>query len=353
MTMLTITKVPFTPSTVVQTRICSLDQDSYSDDDDLSWKVRRVAAKCIEAIVVTQHDILQTDYYRKIVPVLIERFSERENTVKGDIFHCFITILQQTKTANAHQQQQQQQQNAGSISSSLHHDEDSMDTDHTVAKHSYVSPLTEYVPLIVRSLGKIMKDKDAKNREGSLNVLINLVHVQRNILVDHFDIIIPNTLYSLSTSDKHKKTPSIKPTIEGKQEQASSKSLHSNLKITALAFLHALLQSHDDSMRFHKHIKSMLPLIISHANDTFYKIASEALLVLQELVKIIRPKASVAIQADFKPFVAQIYECTHKRLKQTDIDQGVKERAITCFAYVIVYLGKCQFNETECIIGTF
>ena len=34
-----------------------------------------------------------------------------------------------------------------------------------------------------------MKDKDTKNREGSLVVLTNLVHVQRNILIDHIDII--------------------------------------------------------------------------------------------------------------------------------------------------------------------
>jgi cullin-associated NEDD8-dissociated protein 1 len=314
-----------------------LDQDSYSDDDDLSWKVRRVAAKCIEAIVVTQHDILQTNYYRKIIPILIERFLERENTVKGDIFHCFITILQQMKTTYAHQQQQ----NTSSTYALLHHDEDSMDTDHSTTKSSYVSPLAEFVSSMVRSLGKIMKDKDTKNREGSLIVLTNLVHVQRNILVEHLDTIVPNTLYSLATNDKNKKIHTTsKSTIEGRIEPTTSKSLHSNLKITALTFLYALLQTHDDSMRFYKHIKLMLPLIIAHANDTFYKIASEALLVLQELVKIIRPKSTVDIQNEFRPFVSQIYECTHRRLKQTDIDQGVKERAITCFAYVIVYLGK-------------
>ncbi|CAF0970643.1 unnamed protein product [Adineta steineri] len=313
------------------------DQDSYSDDDDLSWKVRHSAAKCIEAVVVTQHDILQTNYYRKIVPVLIERFLERENTVKADIFHCFITILQQTKTACAHQQQQQHQQPHHTVSSSVHDDEDSMDTDHLTSKNSYVSPLAEYVPLIVRSLAKIMKDKDTKNREGSLVVLTNLVHVQRNILIEHIDTIVPNTLYSLSTIDKTKKSKG--QLTEGVSTQTVSKSLHSNLKITALAFLYALLQTHDDSIRFHKHIKSLLPLIILHANDSFYKIASEALLVLQELVKIIRPKSSIAIQNEFKPFVEQIYECTQKRLKQKDFDQEVKERAITCFSYVIVYLG--------------
>lgn len=314
------------------------DQDSYSDDDDVSWKVRRVAVKCIEAIVVTQHDILQTNYYRKIVPVLIERFLERENTVKGDIFHCFNTILQQTKTAVAHQQQQQL---ANTIHSSNQQDEDSMDTDHLPSKSTIVSPLTEYVPSIARLLGKIMKNKDTKNREGSLIVLTNLVHVQRNVLADHLDLIIPNTLFSLSSNDKNKKSQTFsgKTIGDSKIEQTSSKSLHSNLKITALGFLHALLQTHDDSLRFHKHVKSMLPLIITHANDSFYKIAGEALLVLQELVKIIRPKTSIPIDNEFKPFVSQIYECAHKRLRQTDIDQGVKERAITCFAYVIVYIG--------------
>lgn len=218
----------------------------------------------------------------------------------------------------------------------MHDDENSMDTDVQSNRTTYVSPLAEYVPAIVRSLAKIMKDKDTKNREGSLVVLTNLVQIQRNILAEHIDTIVPNTLYSLSITDKNSKSKG--QTSEGSQNM--SKSLHSNLKITALAFLHALLQTHDDSNRFHKHVKNMLPLILAHANDSFYKIASEALLVLQELVKIIRPKATVTIQNEFKPFVEQIYECTQKRLKQRDFDQEVKERAITCFAYVIVYLGR-------------
>lgn len=320
------------------------DQDSYSDDDDLSWKVRRIATKCIEAIVVTQHDILQSNAYRKIVSALIERFLERENTVKADIFHCFITILQQTKTAYAHQQQLQEQRALLQAQTSVHHDEDSMDTDIQVVKTSVQSPLGEYIPAIVRSSAKIMKDRDTKNREGSLIVLTNLVQVQRNLLTDHLDIIIPNTLNSLSNNEKNQKSKSA-------NDGNSSKALHSNLKITGLAFLYALLQSHDDASKFHKHMKSMLPLIIGHANDTFYKIAGEALLVLQELVKILRVKPSSNISSEFQPFLGQIYDCAHKRLKQTDIDQGVKERAITCFAYVIVYLGRSNNRFVYCFLS--
>lgn len=69
--------------------------DEYSDDDDISWKVRRSAAKCLEAIVSTRHDLLQ-DFYKNLSPVLIGRFKEREENVKADIFCAYISLLKQT-----------------------------------------------------------------------------------------------------------------------------------------------------------------------------------------------------------------------------------------------------------------
>lgn len=69
--------------------------DEYSDDDDISWKVRRSAAKCLEAIVSSRHDLLQ-DFYKTLSPVLISRFKEREENVKADIFSAYISLLKQT-----------------------------------------------------------------------------------------------------------------------------------------------------------------------------------------------------------------------------------------------------------------
>lgn len=69
--------------------------DEYSDDDDISWKVRRAAAKCLEAIVSSRHDLLQ-DFYRTLSPALISRFKEREENVKADIFNAYISLLKQT-----------------------------------------------------------------------------------------------------------------------------------------------------------------------------------------------------------------------------------------------------------------
>lgn len=47
--------------------------DEYSDDDDMSWKVRRSAAKCLESIISTRHELL-SEFYRVLSPALIIRF---------------------------------------------------------------------------------------------------------------------------------------------------------------------------------------------------------------------------------------------------------------------------------------
>uniref|UniRef100_A0A8C3BGV8 Cullin associated and neddylation dissociated 2 (putative) n=1 Tax=Cairina moschata TaxID=8855 RepID=A0A8C3BGV8_CAIMO len=265
--------------------------DEYSDDDDISWKVRRAAAKCLEAIVSSRHDLLQ-DFYKTLSPVLISRFKEREENVKADIFSAYIALLKQTLPTQ-----------------SWRHASDASGKDDVP-----LTMLQNQVPNIVKALHKQLKEKSIKSRQGCFSLLTELANVLPGCLADHIPALVPGIVFSLA-----------------------DKSSSSNMRIDTLSFLHVLLCNHQPEV-FHPHIKSLLPPVVACIGDSFYKITSEALLVTQQLVKVIRPLGK-SCTFDAKPYVKDLFPGTLKRLKAADIDQEVKECAISCMGQIIYNLG--------------
>ncbi|NXW13367.1 CAND1 protein, partial [Circaetus pectoralis] len=265
--------------------------DEYSDDDDISWKVRRSAAKCLEAIVSSRHDLLQ-DFYKTLSPVLISRFKEREENVKADIFSAYISLLKQTLPIQSWLQA----------------------SDASGKDDVPLTMLQNQVPKIVKALHKQLKEKSIKSRQGCFSLLTELANVLPGCLADHIPALVPGIVFSLA-----------------------DKSSSSNMRIDTLSFLHVLLCNHQPEV-FHPHIKSLLPPVVTCIGDPFYKITSEALLVTQQLVKVIRP-LDRSCTFDAKPYVKDLFTGTLKRLKAADIDQEVKERAISCMGQIIYNLG--------------
>ncbi len=60
------------------------------------------------------------------------------------------------------------------------------------------------------------------------------------------------------------------------------------MKIDTLNFLTVLLTQHSPAV-LHPHIGIIIPAVVTAVEDNFYKITSEALLVLNLIVKTIRP----------------------------------------------------------------
>lgn len=123
------------------------------------------------------------------------------------------------------------------------------------------------------------------------------------------------------------------------------------MKIDTLAFLQVVLCNHPREV-FHPHVKALLPPVVMCIGDPFYKITSEALLVTQQLVKIIRP-LDVPCTFDAKPFVRDLFSATLKRLKAADIDQEVKERAISCMGQIVCNLGDYLSSDLQLTLKIF
>ncbi|XP_014472303.1 PREDICTED: cullin-associated NEDD8-dissociated protein 1 [Dinoponera quadriceps] len=280
-------------------------EDEYSDDDDMSWKVRRAAAKCLEAVVSSRRELL-SDLYKVVSPALICRFKEREENVKSDIFHAYIALLRQTRPATG-----------------VPLDPDAMEDD-----DGPVSLLQQQVPLIVKAVHRQMKEKSIKTRQDCFSLLKELVLVLPGALTNHIPALIPGIQYSLG-----------------------DKNSSSNMKIDTLAFVHTLLVTHEPEA-FHAHMSVLAPPIILAVGDPFYKITAEALLVLQQLVQVIRPHDKPCY-FDFTSLSGEIYHCTLKRLRTADIDQEVKERAIACMGQILAHFGDSLSNELHICLPIF
>lgn len=267
------------------------EDDEYSDDDDMSWKVRRSSAKCLEAVISTRHEML-IEFYKTVSPQLITRFKEREENVKVDIFHAYMALLRQTRP-----------------SLSLSIDPDAMEQE-----EGTISMLKQQVPALVKSVHRQMKEKSIKTRQGCFALLTELVQVYPGALTHHIPALIPGIQFSLG-----------------------DKNSSSNMKIDTLAFVHCLLIHHSGEI-FHQHVGQLLPPVVTCVADPFYKITAEALLVLQQIVKVIRP-LDLASSFDFTPYTGDLYHCTLARLRAADLDQEVKERAIACMGQIISHLG--------------
>ncbi|KAK9878865.1 hypothetical protein WA026_003697 [Henosepilachna vigintioctopunctata] len=281
------------------------DNDEYSDDDDMSWKVRRSAAKCLESIIFTRHELLG-EFYNSLSPALISRFKEREENVKSDIFHAYIALLKQTKPII-----------------NLNVDPNLMEQEELP-----VFLLQKQVPALIKGIQSQMREKSMKTRQDCFYLLRELCIALPGALNGHIGDLIPGILYSLS-----------------------EKNASSNMKIEALSFIHCLVTTHQPNA-FHLYIHVLVPPIITAVGDHFYKITAEALNVLQEMVKVIRP-LNVHCDFDYRPYVSSIYDCTLIRLKAADIDQEVKEKAISTMGQIICNFGDELVGELQICLPIF
>ncbi|KAF6312598.1 putative cullin associated and neddylation dissociated 2 (putative) [Rhinolophus ferrumequinum] len=274
-------------------------EDEYSDDDDMSWKVRRAAAKCVAALISSRPDLLP-EFHGTLAPALIRRFREREENVKADVFGAYIVLLRQTRPPKGWLEAVEEPTQTGSR---LH-------------------VLRGQVPLVIKALQRQLKDRSIRARQGCFSLLTELAGVLPGSLAEHMPVLVAGIVFSLA-------------------DRSSS----STIRMDALAFLQGLLGT-EPAEAFHSHLPTLLPPVLTCVSDSFYKVAAEALLVLQELVRALWPLDRPRM-LDPEPYVGEMSVATLARLRATDLDQEVKERAISCTGHLVGHLGDRLGDDLE------
>lgn len=261
--------------------------EEYSDDEDMSWKVRRASAKCVSAIISHYPEALQ-ELYPKVSSELVAGFREREENVKSDLFHAYVTLLQQVASSSS-------RFDAADASSPR-------------------SLLTRDVGAVTRSLARQLKEKSLKTRSGAFLVLKELVVVLGSTMADQIPSLMPGILAALN-----------------------DKSTNSSLKIEALVFLRLAIASTPPAV-FQPSIKQLTAGVFVCVNERYYKVTSEALRVCEQMIDVIRPSPLAPLDPSLKQVVAELFSQVMRRLSAQDQDQEVKEWAILCMAATIASL---------------
>ena len=164
----------------------------------------------------------------------------------------------------------------------------------------------------MKAAARQLNEKSVKTRIAAFNCLRQLATTLPGCLCDHAAIVIPG--------------------VERALKDASSNAL----RIETLLFLLEALRSHPPAT-FQTYVGQLLSPITLLADDRYYKMVAEALRVLAEFVKLLRPEPpEVTFAHDVH--VPRLYNVVERRLQANDQDQEVKECAISCMGLLIAHL---------------
>ena len=150
-----------------------LSEEEYSDDEDVSWKVRRAAAKSLQAIIESYPDVLK-DIYPKAATALIGRFKEREENVKSDIFQTFAELVKQIGTTARRYE--------------------------SADPSKPINQLQADVPSIIKASVRQLKEKSVRTKQGVFAALQELVTVAPSSVGAHVSHLMPGIQAALNVS---------------------------------------------------------------------------------------------------------------------------------------------------------
>eukprot|EP00002_Diphylleia_rotans_P004742 TRINITY_DN1363_c0_g1_i1.p1 TRINITY_DN1363_c0_g1~~TRINITY_DN1363_c0_g1_i1.p1 ORF type:complete len:870 (+),score=212.90 TRINITY_DN1363_c0_g1_i1:60-2669(+) len=276
------------------------DDGDYSDDEDISWKVRRYSAKLIACIASSRSDVLHASY-AQIFSVLVSRFQEREESVKIEVYSTFVKLLHIIIVIGK----------ADTVAAAKLSD--------IVARHGEA---------ITKALVQQLKKSSVKVKAAVFTVLRELLAGVPNSLDLFLGRILPLTV--LSVKDR---------------------SSNSQLKLEALAFVSSLL-SQPNSLVLLPVLGSIFEVCSLTIKDSYYKVSADAIRCVGKASQLLG-SAPEAQRAGFVGALQGLFSGVLEKAKSQDADQEVKEAAITTLSFMLVNAQEIFAAQTAVCMGLF
>ena len=345
------------------------EYSDMSDDDDNTWKIRRAAVRVISAIASCRHDILPF-IFKNYGGALVDRFKEREESVRVDILATFTQLLDNAiETHESHVEAvpsadvdvDMTGQSAwagagfgpgggmepglpGGTTASLlgaHPGaraavrQGLITPPPAVRAPGFINELRDMIKVIAESILRVFeksKTGDSRTRMAAWQLLQKLVLVMGDDFADVNSLFIP-------------------------QLRSALKDKTSQLRFEALNFIRMVLDR-CSPLHTQPHLPVLVPLVTASVHDEWYKIVAEALRTIGRCAICIRPatedERDLTAGVDPSPYLSALFEATFSKLSATDIDQEIKEAAISAMSLILGHLGDhLNKNQLDAVLPLF
>lgn len=266
------------------------DDGEYDDDDDISWKVRRCAAKLAAALVTTRPEVLDSAC-TQLGSAFIARFNEREENVRVEVLQTFSVLIASVNATSPR---------SASPSRKRPRDHDEMEVEPTMSGRRTIAQL---VPRIAKGLAKQLDGKSLAAKQVCFDILRELSRDPESGIDSHLSVLLPATRTALTST-----------------VTSNNASTTSNLKISALEFLDVLLSMSTPSIN--AQLDAIAPLIIQPLlQDKLNKISLVAVGAAERLLKCAAVNHNTSVYN-------QVCQALFEKSKISDLEQEVRDQLI-------------------------
>jgi cullin-associated NEDD8-dissociated protein 1 len=315
----------------------STEDDMSDEDDDNNWKVRRSAIRTLTAVVeTTKHDPSKlwidefawrqnSEKKTTVAGALVNRFKEREENCRVDIIECFTRLLSYTVSASS----------AGVLVLASN---TSMDDDALASSGAVVVDLRSNVSsAIVKATEKQLSAKKGgeRSKSSAIALLSTLCLAPGGIgSSDQITSVFRHVKNILNASDD---------ATTRRHTVVNSKSL----KLEALCLVRIMIscKKHDASDIKNALLPILLADVCKCVQEDWYKVISEALRVLNEIPDLLM--LGSATKAEKDKVATSLYDAIEPRLSEHDLDQEIKECALSASASLVAVLHASLTQEQK------
>jgi cullin-associated NEDD8-dissociated protein 1 len=320
------------------------------DDDDASWKVRRCAAKALYTIISTRGsgDLLDDGtLYAQVAPILVQRFNEREENVRLEVIATMSSLIRKTGEGiliqlssddasdyvnhTPQSRKRRRESSTATFDTKLLLSMSAGLTSPTVEPVPASGPradLARLSPAIIKATTKLLRGNSIPTKQALINLLDDVVSVQHGGLSEYFSQIVDPIIEAIKTTSGS--TSSSTAITSGAASATSN-----TLRIAALHLIGDIASTHSSSV-LQPYLPKIIPGVVLAVKDKYYKVSSEAIGTVEQLVKALTPPRSRMVnQQDHKSDLEQLYKVIVGRVSANDADVEVRQRAIQALGILL------------------